>query len=258
MSRLHWVTSLGNEEEVVKCLAEGENVNAIGVKHFSALMLASIEGNVTIAELLLKAGANPNLTHPNGRTALHFAASNGHLKIVQALVAHKANVNALSRRGFTPAMDAAQSNHREIVDFLREQKTDMTLKDEEGSTADDWLEEGGVQGWFAKRFPDGFVKTPEDRKRSEDHIHKLMVKGLSADAFSAKHGRLILVWSYGAFQFDDAQVQAWAHRVAEVLFTPGLLETCEEQYLTGEELEDARKLRARRALQAARRAKRNS
>ncbi len=258
MSRLHWVTSLGNEEEVVKCLAEGESVNAIGVKHFSALMLASIEGNVTIAELLLKAGANPNLTHPNGRTALHFAASNGHLKIVQALVAHKANVNALSRRGFTPAMDAAQSNHREVVDFLREQKTDMTLKDEKGSTADDWLEEGEVQGRLEKQFPDVFGEKREAGKESEDHVRELMAKGLSADAFSAKHGRLILVWSYGASQFADLQVQAWAHRVAEVLFTPGLLETCEEQYLTGEELEDARKLRARRALQAARRAKRNS
>ena len=49
MSRLHWVTSLGNEEKVRKCLAEGENVNAIGVKHFSALMLASIRGNVALS-----------------------------------------------------------------------------------------------------------------------------------------------------------------------------------------------------------------
>jgi hypothetical protein len=57
---------------------------------------------------------------------------------------------------------------------------------------------------------------------------ELMAGGLGADEYAARHGRRILVWSYGACRYPDPAVEAWARRVAEVLFTPGLLDACEE------------------------------
>ena len=257
MSHLHRAARMGKYHEVADCLAQGENVNAISVGRFSALMLAAREGHVEIVKLLLKAGADVRLTHPNRRTALHFAAGAGHLQVVQTLVARGADVNALSRRGSTPAIEAAQFNHGEVVLFLQAQGADRTLRDCTGLNADDWLDQGGVIGRAKRRFPDWFHTSdnpsapPLAREADEDHVRTLMAEVLNPDEYAAIHGRRILVWSYGHFRFQDKEVERWAHRVSQVLFTPGLLDDCEEQFLQGEEIADAHKCRARRARRAA-------
>jgi hypothetical protein len=183
MSRLHRAARLGKYGEVASCLAQGDDVNAVNARHFSALMLAAREGHLPIVQPLLDAGADASLAHPNGRAALHYAASAGHLDVVRALVAGKA---------------------------------------------------------------------------AERSVRKHMAEGLSAEEYAARHGRCILIWSYGAYQYADPEVERWARRVAEVLSTPGLLDECEERFLRGEEREEARRCRARRAESQARRAKRDA
>lgn len=256
MSHLHWAARVGKVEEALTALAQGDDVNAMNVHHASALMLAAHEGHLAVVDLLLDAGADVGLAHPNGRTALHFAASKGYLKIVEALVAHGADVNALSRGGCTPALEAAQFNHTGVVAFLREQGTDMTRKDRQDMIADEWLADGGVMGRSAKQIPE-YLASPSRRASEEKSVRKLMERGLSADEFAATHGRRTLVWSYGQHPFDDPEVERWAKRVAEVLFTPGLLAECEERFLLGDELEDARRCRERRARSAVRDEKRS-
>ncbi len=252
MSRLHRAARLGEVDEVAKCLARGEDVNAIGIRHFSPLMLAAREGHLSIVLVLLEAGADVHLTHPNGRTTLHFATDGGHLEVVKALVAAGADVNARSKIGCTPAIEAAMFNREPVVSFLREHGADMSIQDREGRTADDWLAEGGIPGRLSKQFPQGFDRTPEQRERTESHLRKLMSEGLSPDEFVAKHGRNILAWGYRGYPFADAEVKRWADRVTEILFTPGLQEECEERFLLGEELEEARRCRASLARYAAR------
>ena len=51
-----------------------------------------------------------------------------------------------------------------------------------------------------------------------------------ADEYAARHGRQILVWGYGGYRYSDMQAQEWAARVADLLFTPGLLDDCEEDH----------------------------
>lgn len=257
MSHLHRAARMGQYSDVAECMAQGEDVNAISIHHFSALMLAAREGHLEIVKLLLKAGADIHLAHPNGRTALHFAASAGQLAVVQVLVAHGGDVDALSKTGCTPAIEAAQFNHREVVMFLQARGGDMTVRDRQGRTAEDYLEQGGVFGYAKRLFSEesGTSDIPSERPLAragaEEHVRRLMTEGLSADEFAAKNGRRILVWSYGYYRFRDSEVEQWAHRVSEVLFTPGLLGICEEQFLQGEELADARKCRMRRARRGA-------
>ena len=255
MSRLHRAARMGNYYYVAEYLADGDDVDAIGIRDCSPLMIAAGEGYLAIVYLLLRAGADVSLRHTNQCTALHLAASKGHLAVVKALVAHKADVNALSRSGCNPAIEAAQFNHREVVAFLQSQGSEADQRDREGMTADEWLALGGLHGRFNKQFPDGLLSLPGEKKRAEDHVRRLMSEGLTADAYAAKHGRHILVFGYGHDHFADPEVEKWAHRVAEVLFNPALLAECEDRYLTGEELGEAQKLRARRIKAEERRAK---
>ena len=53
-------------------------------------MLAATNGNDAIADALLRAGANPNTTLPEGETVLMTASRSGHAGVVKALVAHGA------------------------------------------------------------------------------------------------------------------------------------------------------------------------
>jgi hypothetical protein len=258
MGRLHRAARMGKDDEIAQCLAQGEDINAIGIRQISALMIAAQEGHLSTVELLLKAGVDIGIAPRHQRTALHLAAQQGHLAVVQTLVAHGADVNARSTGGFTPAMDAARFNHRDVASFLLEQGTDPSFQDKEGMTAADWLAEGGVQGQSARLFPDSLRERTEAIADATKHVRQLMAEGLSADEYAAKHGRLILIWSYGHDRFDDAEVQSWAQRVAEILFTPGLLDVCEEQYLQGDALEGARTCRERRARRARRDAKKAS
>jgi len=81
-----------------------------------------------IVDMLLKAGANPNLasqtkikqvTHEDW-TALMAAAGKGNERVVEMLVRAKANVNAQDVYGDTALIEATKKGHTEIVQILRD------------------------------------------------------------------------------------------------------------------------------------------
>jgi len=74
-------------------------------------------GRMDIVELLLKAGANPNLhAGEENLTPLHDAASNGHLHVVRLLVAAGADKLARNIQGRTPYDLAATDDVIAILD----------------------------------------------------------------------------------------------------------------------------------------------
>jgi ankyrin repeat protein len=250
MSSLHTAARRGDDDTARDCLAEGADVNAWSVRSFTPLMLAVRNRHASTVKLLLGAGADVHLAHPNGRTALHFAASTGCLPIVALLVENGANLDVRSNIGCTAMLEAAEFNHEDVVVFLKENGADAQCRCREGLTADDWLAQGGVFGRVKKLCPN---LEKQAGAHAAETVRKMMAEGLSPAEYAAKHGRRILVYGYGADRFADSEMERWAHGLAEILFTPGMLEQCEEQYLQGEELEDARRCRARLARHIARR-----
>jgi ankyrin repeat protein len=58
---------------------------------WTLLMLAALEGNVAIGELLISKGAAIDKTNDFGETALSLAAHGGHTQFIRVLLAHGAS-----------------------------------------------------------------------------------------------------------------------------------------------------------------------
>lgn len=96
----------------------GVDINFQDKDGFSALHIASMEGNKDAAEYLLKNGSNVLLKSDTGRTALHMAAAYDRSDLISILVNHGATVNINDSFGDTPTDLALSSNNIQIVKEL--------------------------------------------------------------------------------------------------------------------------------------------
>ena len=75
--------------------------------------------SVETADLLLKAGADPNSALPDGETILMTAARSGSPEVVELLIQRGANVAATEPSfGETALMVAAMANHAGVIQVL--------------------------------------------------------------------------------------------------------------------------------------------
>jgi ankyrin repeat protein len=133
----------GSVPAVRLLLARGVEVNtAESFQKTTALMWAAAEGHIEVVDVLIEAGANPNLQghvtsltkranadHPTGGfTALMFAARSGNEALVRRLVARGANVNVKNGDGASAAMVAMYNDRFDVA---------ATLIAELGSDAND-------------------------------------------------------------------------------------------------------------------------
>ncbi|GBP12400.1 E3 ubiquitin-protein ligase mind-bomb [Eumeta japonica] len=129
---------------------------------YTALHLAALNNHAEVAELLVRAGARPDLQNANLQTALHLAVERQHTQIVRLLVAHGAHLNICDKDGDTPLHEALRhhtlqqlrrlqdaretpllaglAHHHDkkssasIACFLAAHGADLTLKNKKGQT----------------------------------------------------------------------------------------------------------------------------
>ena len=82
-------------------------------------MKVMMMGSTQVAQLLLKHGADPNVTDRHtGATPLHDAARMGFLDTARLLVDFLANPHARDNTNYQPIDLARQNGHADVVAFL--------------------------------------------------------------------------------------------------------------------------------------------
>ena len=79
--------------------------------HYASVFVKSEE----IIAMMIRGGADINLTDTNGATPLHYAAYSGNTKIVEYLIKRGVNVSAMDFLGRTSYSLAKNSKTREII-----------------------------------------------------------------------------------------------------------------------------------------------
>ncbi|PKA17081.1 ankyrin repeat domain-containing protein [Leptospira haakeii] len=102
------------------CLRSGYSVDTRDpfTRNFTPLMIAAREGEVEIAEFLVRSGADINAKTRDGHTALMMAVYNRNLDIVKLLLKSGANVHTKSKQGHTAFSEASLEESIQIKEIL--------------------------------------------------------------------------------------------------------------------------------------------
>ncbi|CAH0404888.1 unnamed protein product [Chilo suppressalis] len=94
---------------------------------YTALHLAALNNHAEVAELLVRAGARPDLQNANLQTALHLAVERQHTQIVRLLVAHGADLNICDKDGDTPLHEALRHHTLQQLRRLQDARDTTVL-----------------------------------------------------------------------------------------------------------------------------------
>ena len=112
--------ALGRVEDVSSFLDADPSISTgTGVHGLPALFFAAVGGEVEIARLMRRHGADVN-SGAGGNTPLHGAAMVGRRQMAEWLIDQGAEVGALDYEGKTPLQRAEAAGHSDLAELLRE------------------------------------------------------------------------------------------------------------------------------------------
>ncbi len=110
----------GDAAVVTNLLKQNMNLEVRNQRGWTPLVIATEQGNVVIASLLVAKGADVNArsTSIQGSTALCFAAQRGDTALLELLLKRGADINARSKNGGTALCSAVDSKQEAAILFL--------------------------------------------------------------------------------------------------------------------------------------------
>lgn len=110
------------------------------------LQLCIEKGHLTLAQLLLERGANPNIVTAESASALLSALEHEYFDLAELMVAKGAEVDVRNDKGWTPLIWAAIKGRKQSVEFLLKHNADIHACNNDGWNA--------VTGAFFKKRTD--------------------------------------------------------------------------------------------------------
>ncbi|XP_023715852.1 uncharacterized protein LOC111868952 isoform X2 [Cryptotermes secundus] len=102
-SPLHYAAKFGNVPMMKTLLRAGANVSAVNARRRTPLHLAAAKGHTEACSLLISAKSDVNASDERDRTPLHMVAMyGGSISVAEVLVKKGANMTAVDRNGLTP------------------------------------------------------------------------------------------------------------------------------------------------------------
>jgi ankyrin repeat protein len=134
-------TAENDVNKVRQLVTSGSNPNETNEESRTGLHIAAINGNLSIAAILIKGRARLDITDKLGNTPLHYAADRNQVEMAKLLVDAGASADPINRNGVTPLMMAAGRGDLEMVKALlakgaNPRKTDFTGRDALGWASD--------------------------------------------------------------------------------------------------------------------------
>jgi uncharacterized protein len=136
LQELLFVAARMGRDDVIPALVQaGADLEGTDPKGYTALILASYNGQESTTALLLSHGARVDAgDSERGNTALMGIAFKGYALIAELLIDGGADVNKRNFAGQTALMTAALFNRIEIIDLLLAAGADPNLVDANGNT----------------------------------------------------------------------------------------------------------------------------
>lgn len=138
-----WLAVSSNRTETALFLAKsGADVNVVHTTGSTAFLSAAYNGNEQLLDFLLKQknvklDARYMESTRGGVNALYFAITREHYAIAHKLLSAGINVNCVNPEGWTPLMVAIAKQQPELAKAIRAKNPDLTVKNDDGETADD-------------------------------------------------------------------------------------------------------------------------
>jgi len=134
---LHLASENGHVEVANILIQAGGEVNKKDVADRTPLHWASGNGHAEVVKSLIQGGGEVNKKDWNKETPLHWASAEGFVEVVNILIKAGAEVNLQTRIGNTPLHDASVCGHVEVITALLAAGADKTIRDWECRTPHD-------------------------------------------------------------------------------------------------------------------------
>ena len=155
------------------------DINKLNANKEDALYLSIINNNLSVAEYLLKNGANPN--RYKGRDAYLLKSKSS--EMTNLLLQHNADIQFVEKDKRTMLMNAVEKMDLTLIDYLIEKGTDINARDDEGNIALLYIAEAFISNYEkdefvgnAKEIIDRFMTQQQDINTRNGNGESLLIR----------------------------------------------------------------------------------